>query len=181
MKKFTFSLILGISSLYSSSLIVYNSNIGLVHEERPFTLQRDEKSIIYKDVASSIITDSINLKLPKEVQLYSQQYRYDKLNLSKLLEYNIGKKVKIAGQEYTLLSANSKQVIVKNTKNKIVVKKSSDVVFDKIVKHTGELEEKEILFLKDEIVRFIISFDVITNRIEIESHDMEFFLREVQL
>ena len=132
MQKFTFSLIFGISSLFGSSLVVYNSNIGLVHEERPFKLQKNENTIIYKDVASSIITDSINLKLPKEVQLYSQQYRYDKLNLSKLLEYNIGKKVKIAGKEYTLLSANSKQVIVKNVANKIVTKKSEDVVFNKI-------------------------------------------------
>ena len=132
MKKFTFSLILGISSLYASSLVVYNSNIGLVHEERPFSLKKGDKNIIYKDVASSIITDSINLKLPKEVQLYSQQYRYDKLNLAKLLEYNIGKKVKIEGHYYTLLSADSKQVIVKDKTDKILTKKSTDVVFDKI-------------------------------------------------
>jgi len=132
MKKFTFSLILGLCSVYGSSLVVYNSDIGLVHEERLFTLQKGEQKIIYKDVASSIITDSINLKLPKDVKLYSQQYRYDKLNLAKLLEYNIGKKVKIDGHYYTLLSADSKQVIVKDSTNNILSKKSADVVFDKI-------------------------------------------------
>ena len=132
MKKTLLSLGLGLSSLFGSSLVVYNSNIGLVHEERPLRLGKNEHSIIYKDVASSIITESINLKLPKGVKLYSQQYRYDKLTLAKLLHYNIGKKVKVANETYTLLGANNSEAILKNREGNIVTKESKSIIFDKI-------------------------------------------------
>ncbi|WP_297433728.1 hypothetical protein [Sulfurimonas sp.] len=132
MKTLALSLFVGASSLFSSSLVVYNSNIGLVHEERPLRLDKNAHSIIYKDVASSIITESINLKLPKGVQLYSQQYRYDKLTLAKLLEYNIGKKVKVGKDSFTLLAANNKEAILKNKKGNIVTRESKAIIFDKI-------------------------------------------------
>ncbi len=132
MKTLALSLFVGASSLFGSSLVVYNSNIGLVHEERPLRLDKNSHSIIYKDVASSIITESINLKLPKGVQLYSQQYRYDKLTLAKLLEYNIGKKVKVGKDSFTLLAANNKEAILKNKKGNIVTRESKAIIFDKI-------------------------------------------------
>ena len=132
MKKIALSLGLGLSSLFGSSLVVYNSNIALVHEERSLRLDKSENSIIYEDVAPSIITESINLKLPKGVKLYSQQYRYDKLTLAKLLHYNIGKKVKVGEKTFTLLSANNKEAILKNSKGNIVTKESKSIIFDTI-------------------------------------------------
>jgi len=132
MKTLALSLFVGASSLFGSSLVIYNSNIGLVHEERPLHLDKNSHNIIYKDVASSIITESINLKLPKGVQLYSQQYRYDKLTLAKLLEYNIGKKVKVGKDSFILLAANNTEAILKNKKGNIVTRESKAIIFDKI-------------------------------------------------
>ena len=69
-----------------NSLIVNNNNIGLVHEKRLIKVMRNDTNIIYKDVASTIQTDSVNAKLPNDITLYSQQYRFDKLTKNKLLQ-----------------------------------------------------------------------------------------------
>ncbi|WP_457744910.1 DUF4139 domain-containing protein [Sulfurimonas sp.] len=166
MKKFTFSLFVSATAIYASSLVVYNSNIGLVHEERPLQLQKNDNSIIYKDVASSIITESINLKLPKGVQLYSQQYRYDKLNLNKLLEYNVGKKVKIKDKTYTLLWSNATQSILRDENNSIVTKKSQELVFDKIP--TQLLSKPSLIFniKTDRDIHSKIAFDYLIKNIK---------------
>ena len=90
-------LILLSSSLYSStlnnSLIVYNGNVGLVHEKKNISIKKSDSTITYEDVASTIETDSVNVKLPETVTLYSQQYRFDKLTLAKLLDAYISKAI----------------------------------------------------------------------------------------
>jgi len=116
----------------TNSLIVYNSNMGLVHEERKLALDKKDKSIIYRGVASSIDTESINVTLPKGVKLYSQQYRYDKLTRSKLLEAHIGKKISVEGKKVTLLSHTGNECIVKTANHKIISVDAKDVVFSSI-------------------------------------------------
>ena len=78
----------------NASLVIYNSNIGLVHEEKTVTLDKGNQAITYPDVATTVQTDSVSVQLPKDVLLYSQQYRYDKITLNKIMEAHIGKKVK---------------------------------------------------------------------------------------
>ena len=116
----------------SNSLIVYNSNMGLVHEERDLSLKRSDKEIVYKGVASTIDTNSINVELPKGVMLYSQQYRYDKLTQQKLLETHIGKVVEVEGSKVTLLAYSGSECLVKTVKNKIRTVASKDILFSKI-------------------------------------------------
>jgi hypothetical protein len=125
------------------SLIVYNSNLGLVHEERDLTLHKEDKSIIYKDVASSINTDSINIKLDSSIKLNSQQFRYDKLTQAKLLEAHIGKKVDVRrlknANEFQLLSAtllaySGDEAIVKTIDYQVLTVKSSSIIFESIPK-----------------------------------------------
>lgn len=116
----------------ASSLIVYNNGVALVHEQRDLNLQKDDKEIIYSPVANTIITDSVNISLPKEVTLYSQQYRYDQLNLHKLLDAHIGKKVRVAIDEFTLLSHQANTAILKDKKNQIVSVESKDIIFSTI-------------------------------------------------
>ncbi len=119
-------------TLSSNSLIVYNSNMGLVHEERNLALKHSDKEIVYEGVASTIDTDSINVELPKGVDFYSQQYRYDKLTQQKLLESHIGKIVEIEGSKVTLLSYSGSECIVQTVKNKIITVESKNIVFSKI-------------------------------------------------
>ncbi|WP_321777530.1 hypothetical protein [Sulfurimonas sp.] len=126
------SLILLTSSLFSSSLIVYNGGIGLVHEQRDLNLKKGDKQIIYKDVARTINTDSVNITLPTSVKLYSQQYRFDKLTLYKLLDAHIGKKVKVGIKNVTLLSHNDLNSLVKTSNNQIISVLSKDIIFKTI-------------------------------------------------
>lgn len=77
-----------------TSLVIYNSGIGLVHEQRSFSVDKGEQSVIYPGVATTVQTDSVSVQLPEGLILYSQQYRYDRITLAKILEAHIGKKVR---------------------------------------------------------------------------------------
>ncbi|HIP20098.1 MAG TPA: DUF4139 domain-containing protein [Sulfurimonas sp.] len=146
---FLATLILG-SSLFSAtlskkikngSLVVYNSNLGLVHEERDLELNTADTSIIYKGVAKSVQTDSINVEISPNVTLYSQQYRFDSLTQAKLLEAHIGEKVEVRllknRNEFkiitaTLLSHSGQKALVKTLDYKIITVKSDDIMFEHI-------------------------------------------------
>lgn len=131
------------SDIKNSSLVVYNSNIGLVHEERGLFIQALDKSILYEGVAKSINTDSINIKTDPNIKIKSQQFRFDSLTLDKLLQAHIGKKIEarvlknandfkiITG---TLLSSDSKNSIVRTIDYKIITLKNSDIMFSDIPK-----------------------------------------------
>ena len=123
-----FSSTLG-AKIQDSSLLVYNGGIGLVHEKRSLSLKKNDTFILYEDVANTIETDSVNVKLPDAVTLYSQQYRFDKLTQLKLLNAHIGKKVDVKilkdSKNFeivsaTLLSASSQKCLVKTEDSKII-------------------------------------------------------------
>ena len=123
------------------SLIVYNSNIGLVHERRDLSIATDEKTIVYEGIAQSIEVDSINVSLPKGVQLKSQQYRFDKLTQSKLLEAHIDKSIEVRlprdGQTFkiisvTLLSSEGEKALVRASDGNIITVESDAIIFKNI-------------------------------------------------
>ena len=125
----------------NSSLIVYNSNIGLVHEVRKLNLKTDDKKIIYEGVASTINTDSVNVDLPNGITLFSQQYRFDKLTQKKLLDAHIGKKVSVRVEDNaksfktiqaTLLSNDGANAIVKTDDKIIITVESKNIIFTSI-------------------------------------------------
>ena len=126
----------------NNSLIVYNSNVGLVHESRDLKLKKEDVQIIYEDVASSINTDSVNVSLPKGISLFSQQYRYDKLTQNKLLDAHIGEKVSVnllkdaknfKTIRATLLSNDGSSCIITH-QNQISIVESKNIIFDTIPK-----------------------------------------------
>ncbi len=116
----------------SSSLIVYNGGIALVHEERKLHLNKNDRQIIYRGVASTIQTDSVNVVLPNSVTLFSQQYRFDKLTMFKLLDAHIGKKVKVDKKSVTLLSHNGANALARDAKDEIISVLSKDIIFKTI-------------------------------------------------
>ncbi len=129
------------NKITNNSLIVYNGNIALVHEERALNVDKNDKEIIYRGVANTIDTDSVNVELPKSVSLYSQQYRFDKLSQQKLLNAHINKEVSVRilknAKEFvkikaTLLSSNSAYSIVKTKKGEIISVSSRDIIFKTI-------------------------------------------------
>ncbi|WP_345976468.1 hypothetical protein [Sulfurimonas sp. HSL3-7] len=160
----------------SSSLIVYNGNIGLVHEKRGLSLDSGKQSLIYPDVASSIQTDSVNVIFPDGVSLYSQQYRFDKITAQKLAEAHLGKEVKFyietgSGLIYksgSLLSADS-QAVVKTAQSEIYTVPVSALIFSYI---PSELITKPSLIWNidtPKINRGILSLDYLVNNISWKS------------
>ena len=129
------------SAILENSLIVYNGNVGLVHESKNITVKKSDTTITYEDVASTIETDSVNLKLPDSVKLYSQQYRFDKLTLSKLLDAHIDKAVQVRVLkdaknfeiiDATLLTNNGSNSLVKTKNQTIISVNSRDIIFKTI-------------------------------------------------
>ncbi|WP_455757587.1 DUF4139 domain-containing protein [Sulfurimonas sp.] len=125
----------------SNSLVIYNSNVGLVHESRELKLNKNDNEIIYEGVASTINTDSVNLNLPDSISLFSQQYRFDKLTQKKLLDAHIGKrinvKIKDSADKFktikaTLLSNDGTSSIVKTKNKNIITVDSKNIIFKTI-------------------------------------------------
>ena len=138
----SFSATLG-NKITNNSLIVYNGNIALVHEQRALSVNKNDKEIIYEGVANTIDTDSVNVDLPNSVNLYSQQYRFDKLTQRKLLDAHISKEVSVKIQKDSknftkikakLLSSNSAYSIVKTKTGEIISVPSRDIIFKTIPK-----------------------------------------------
>ncbi len=129
------------ATILDNSLIIYNGNVGLVHESKNITVKNSDTTITYEDVANTIETDSVNVKLPESVKLYSQQYRFDKLTLSKLLDAHIDKSVQVRVLkdaknfkiiDATLLTNNGASSLVR-TKNKTIISVNSrDIIFKTI-------------------------------------------------
>ncbi len=95
--------VLAASALFSSTLssepeapalVIYNSNLGLVHEQRALAVDKSDRDIVYPGVATTVQTDSVNVVLPEGITLYSQQYRFDRITLQKILRAHIGKPVR---------------------------------------------------------------------------------------
>jgi len=125
----------------NNSLIVYNGNIALVHEQRTLKIKKNDKKIIYKGVANTIDTDSVNIKLPSSLKLYSQQYRFDKLSQQKLLNAHINKEITVRISKNNknfinikakLLSSNHSTSIVKTKKGNIISVSNKDIIFHTI-------------------------------------------------
>ena len=125
----------------SSSLVVYNGGIGLVHETRELALERGKQSLVCPDVASSLQAESVNVVLPKGVKLYSQHYRFDQIDAKKLAQANLEKEVKFylqTGSDLlfksgTLLSADP-LAVVKTPQNEIFTVPVSALIFPDIPK-----------------------------------------------
>jgi len=139
---FAFSLLSAgtISSVTNeSSLVVYSSDLALVHENRNTVLERGKQALVYSGVASSLIPESVNVTFPQGVTLYSQQYRFDQVTTQKLAEAHLGKEVKFyfqngSGLVYkngTLLSAGT-NVLVKTAQNEIYTLPLSSLIFSDI-------------------------------------------------
>ncbi len=99
-----FLLSLGLAVPASSlEVTVYNSNLGLIKETRPFTLKNGVNSVQVVDVAAKIDPTSVHFKsltAPEFVSVLEQDFRYDLISQEKILERYIGKEIEL--QRYGL-------------------------------------------------------------------------------
>jgi len=105
---------------------VYNSNLGLVKDVRGIGLEKGRLELRFMDVASSINTRSVHIKSlshSDRLSVLEQNYEYDLMSPSKLMDKYIGKEVKLLkSNEFkdteeivkaTLMSNNNNQPIYK--------------------------------------------------------------------
>ena len=81
-----------------AEITVYNVGLGLVKDRREVTLPRGESTLLFMDVASQLVPSSVSVRSVKEgdaVSVLEQNYEYDLLSASKLLEKYVGKTVRI--------------------------------------------------------------------------------------
>lgn len=82
----------------SAEITVYNVGLGLVKDRRDVSLEQGESTLLFMDVASQVIPSSVSVRSVKEgdeVKVLEQNYEYDLLSATKLLEKYVGRTVRI--------------------------------------------------------------------------------------
>src|SRR6266850_1330062 len=109
----------------SVNITVYNSNLGLVRETRRLTLSQGQVALRFADVTAQIRPETVHLSsltAPASLRILEQNYQYDLLNPTKLLDKFVGREITLVLRRYqnntesfepvqaTLLSNNGGQV-----------------------------------------------------------------------
>ncbi len=83
------------------AVTVYNENLGVVKDRRTFTVARGFSELEFTDVASSIDPTSVHLRSlgKSEVEVLSQDYRYDLVSTDKLLEKYVDQPIDAATKD----------------------------------------------------------------------------------
>lgn len=100
----------------NTAVTVYNSNLGVVKETRQVDLTSGVSEIKITDVAAQIDPTSVYIKLNGSV--IEQNYQYDLVSVSKVLEKYLDKSVQLINEkgellEGTLLSAQNGQIVLR--------------------------------------------------------------------
>lgn len=109
-------------------ITIYEQGIALVKERRELELQNGVNQVKYTDIPSGIDPGSVIIEDPenKETVLLEQNYEYDLLNSSSLLEKYLGKEVNVTdrnSETHTgiLLSHTGNSVVLETEAKKVVV------------------------------------------------------------
>ncbi len=82
----------------AAEVTVYNSNLGLVKDVRPFDLKAGVSRLEVTDVAAQIDPTSVHFKsltAPEAVSVLEQDFQYDLVSQDKLLQRYLGKEIEL--------------------------------------------------------------------------------------
>ncbi len=104
------------SQIKSTSITIYNQNIGIVKETRSLNLQKGISITNLVDVAQLI--DPTTVKIGFDGEVIEQNYQYDLVSMDKILQRYIDKEVQLLGDkgeliEGVLLSCYGNQAVIK--------------------------------------------------------------------
>jgi hypothetical protein len=91
------ALFLGVSAS-AAEVTVYNTNLGLVKEVRPFELKVGVNELKVEDVAAQIDPTSVHFKsltAPDAVVVLEQDFQYDLVSQDKLLQRYLGREIEL--------------------------------------------------------------------------------------
>jgi len=95
---FLSSLLLLATAAAATEVTVYNSNLGVVKEIRPFTLKNGINELKVEDVAAQIDPTSVHFKsltAPDAVTVLEQDFRYDLAGPDSILNRYLGKEIEL--------------------------------------------------------------------------------------
>ncbi|MFQ5823412.1 MAG: DUF4139 domain-containing protein [bacterium] len=126
----------GLSQEQQVALTVYNNNLALVKDVRTLKLAKGISEIKFQDVASQIDPTSVyfaSLTAPDKVAILEQNYEYDLVNTSKILQKYVDQDIELEAKEGvrytgTLLSASGKDVILRESDGGIKIVNMGTVV-----------------------------------------------------
>jgi len=117
-----------VGAVGNAEITAYEQGIALVKERRKIELQNGVNQVKYMDIPFGIDPTSVIIEDPenKDTVLLEQNYEYDLLNSSSLLEKYLGSEVNITdrnGETYTgtLLSHADNSIVLKTEAGKVVV------------------------------------------------------------
>lgn len=109
-------------------ITIYEQGIALVKEKRELELQKGINQVEYTNIPSGIDPTSVIIEDPenKDTVMLEQNYEYDLLNGSSLLEKYLGREVNVTdqnGETHTgiLLSHTGNIIVLKTAAKKVVV------------------------------------------------------------
>jgi len=116
------------------AVTVYNENLGVVKDKRSFSVSQGVSEVEFTEVASSIDPTSVHLRsLGKgDVDILSQDYRYDLVNTDKLLEKYVDYPVEVLTKDDqtrrgSLLSYDGASLVLQNPDGGLTVLNRAEV------------------------------------------------------
>ena len=95
----------------SVEVTVYNSNLGLIKDVRHIQLPKGISELRFMDVAAYIQPETVrakSLNQPHQFMVMEQNYEYDLMNPSKLLDKYVGKEIKLLKEN---MYQDTKQIV----------------------------------------------------------------------
>lgn len=122
-----------------TEVTIYNQNLAFVKEKKEFDLKSGVNSVEYTDVASQIDPTSVLVEDPadKKTAVVEQQYGYDLVSSSNLLDRYVGKGITVTDREGktetgTLLSHDEKGVVLERNDGSVVALDASRMDFSNV-------------------------------------------------
>ncbi len=111
------------------AVTIYNQGTALVRDKRTFTLTEGTNLLNFTDVASGIDPTSVNFKSitdPQGTKVLEQNYVYDLVGSSALLERYLDQTIQVTTQDGTvytgqLLSGRNSEIIMRTTEGQVQV------------------------------------------------------------
>jgi hypothetical protein len=97
-----------VALIRDAEITVYNDNLALIKEKRKLDLKIGVHSIEYTNVTSQIDPTSVLVEDPinKKTAVLEQQYGYDLVSSSNLLDRYVGKEIKVTDREGKTILVN---------------------------------------------------------------------------
>jgi hypothetical protein len=119
-----------------TEVTVYNQNLALVKEKREFDLKSGINRVEFMDVASQIDSTSVLVEDPsdKKTSVLEQEYKYDLVSSSNLLDKYMGKDITVTDAEGKtasgkLLSHDDKAIVLERNDGSVVALDASKMEF----------------------------------------------------